>query len=299
MKNKILLSCFFLVSIFEHGTLTGNQQSLENKVTSKIFKNILLIVNFNHPYYENIEFLKKLYSPFFEKIIFYGEEYHPEVIQVKTQHGFYICDVLFHALQNYSNVEGYLFLEDDCILNIWNLFSLNFNKIWLLPGFTGSPTNVIYQPHYIWTNMASGAFSLASWWGWQWLSVAKEAFAKLKEKDKKMMETNFGKNILVGTAADMFYFPKKFREEILRLCPLFKNVFIEITIPTILGCLESKDHWEKVSIWHTTSTDYITEYLKKQWPIKHTCIHPVKLSNQVNRKTVTDIFKKMIPNTYN
>ena len=265
----------------------------EVSVGKKSFENILLIINFNHPHYGNIEFLKKLYAPFFEKIVFYGEHQHPEVTAIKTESGFYISDVLLHALENNPNFSGYLFLEDDCILNIWNLFLLDFNKIWLLPGFSKSPLNVVSKPHYIWANLVTGGCSET--WGWfKRLNNTKEAFKKLEKKDLENITFNLGKDIAVATSADMFYFPNRFRTEVMRLCPIFKNVFIEIAIPCILACLDSKTNWEKVSIWF----DAKISYLRLKWPIDHTCIHPIKLSKAHNRELVRNIYQKFF-STFN
>lgn len=253
------------------------------------FKNVLLIINFNHPYYANIEFIKKLYAPFFKDIIFYGEEPHPMVNQIKTEKGFYVSELMYQVLENYPDHEGYLFLEDDCILNIWNCLSLDLNKIWLLPGFTRSEYVQTY-PHFITTHLITGQATEA--WGWSWRAEStKRAFSKLLPHDLENITYNVGKDCAIASAADMFYFPARYRTQVMRMCLAFKDVFIEVAMPCILACLDKKEQWEKVSIWFEVSE----EYLKKQWPTEQTCVHPIKLSSHMSRQRVLDIFSRKIP----
>lgn len=255
----------------------------------KKFENVLLIINFNHPYYANIEFIKKLYAPFFKDIIFYGEEPHPLIRQIKTEKGHFVSDLMYDVLEQYPDAAGYLFLEDDCILNIWNCLSLDLNKIWLLPGFTRS-SYVQTNPHFIITHLITGQATEA--WGWSWRAEStRRAFSKLLAHDLENMTYNVGKNLAIASAADMFYFPGRYRNEVMRMCLAFKDVFIEVAMPCILACLDKKEQWEKVSIWFEVSEDY----LKKQWPIEQTCVHPIKLSSPISRQRVLSIFRTKFP----
>jgi hypothetical protein len=242
------------------------------------FSKTLLIVNFNHPYYKNIEFLKKLYSPFFPHIVFYsdGNIPHPEVTCLMTDSGRLISETLYDALNKNPGYEGYLFLEDDCVLNMWNCFSLDLNKVWLLPGFSiANLENRTFTEDWAWV----GAFN-----------VTKQAFSRLLPKDLEIIAKNFGKDRAIGTAADMFYFPGKFREDVMRMCLDFKNVYIEIAMPCILACLDTKENWEKVTVlWGVAENS-----LHENWPKDYTCIHPVKLSSVKNRELVERVFRNML-----
>lgn len=253
------------------------------------FHNTLLIINFNHPYYDNIPFLKEIYAPFFSNMIFYGEKAHNEVVSIRTEKGHYVSNLIFHVLETNPGYEGYLFLEDDCILNLWNCLSLDLDKIWLLPGFTLSE-NAITTSHFITVNVASGKWSEP--WGWPWrLESVRNAFQKLSPKDKEYLTYNLGKDIAIATAADMFYFPGKYREDVMRLCPIFEDVFIETAMPCILAALDFKEKWEKVSILFGVTSMQVHHH----WPMEQTCIHPVKLSDNNNRDSVRKLYKRMFP----
>ena len=257
------------------------------------FQNVLLIINFNHPYYKNIEFIKKLYAPYFKKIVFYGEKPHDEVRSFYTNEGRLICQVLHDALERNPGYEGYLFLEDDCILNMWNCFALNLEKIWILAMHTPDWIHGDYKvaEEAAWANLSTGACHA----DWAWVSptglvAVKKAFSQLLPKDLEHIANNIGKDYAIGNSADMFYFPEKYRNDMLRLCQAFNNVFIEIAIPTMLACLDHKSKCETVSIvWGITD-----DQLKAQWPTHYNCVHPVKFSSDANRELVTTVFTQMI-----
>lgn len=285
ISRKKILMCMILLNAFIVPIKGISSHSL---YTSK-FSNTLLIINFNHPYYENIAFLNKLYRPFFPNIVFYGEKPHPEVIQMKTEKGFYVCDLIAHAIENNPDYEGYLFLEDDCVLNMWNCFSLDLDKIWLLPGFTQNSSGRV-TPHFITCNIITKEWSHP--WAWSSrLESIRNAFRNLTHKDLVNLNYNLGNNIAIATSADMFYFPAKFKNDVGRLCAVFKDVFIETAMPCILASLDKKENWEKVSIFFEMPQLHVSN----EWPIIPTCVHPVKFSRDSNRNMTEQIFKRMLP----
>jgi hypothetical protein len=92
-----------------------------------LFSDILLIINYNNPHYQSIDFLKEIYSPVFTNIIFYGEASHPEVHLISHHKGWWGHEVLKDAMIRYPGYSGYLCLQDDCFLNYWN-FGIVFCK---------------------------------------------------------------------------------------------------------------------------------------------------------------------------
>lgn len=263
-----------------------------NCVNVNALSDVLLIVNFNHPYYQNIDFIKKLYGPFFKKIVFYGENEYPEVTAIATHQGFYISGVIVDALTKNPGMAGYLFLEDDCILNMWNCLELDKNKIWLLPGFSNDPNRVEYDHNFHMANYITLENAM-HWWFHRddfGLVPAGKAFEKLSPEDKKIAEDNFGKGNLIGSAVDMFYIPGRYREKMIEIAPHFASIFLEIAIPSIIACLDDKNNWEqRVSVlWFGYSNNM-------PWPANYTCIHPYKLSHVPSRENLLNVFKKVFP----
>jgi hypothetical protein len=70
---------------------------VDAQIDKNKFKNVLLIISFNHPYYNNIDFSKQLYAPYFNKIFFYGTQPHEEVTCFATDEGRLISEVLYDA----------------------------------------------------------------------------------------------------------------------------------------------------------------------------------------------------------
>jgi hypothetical protein len=256
-----------------------DQSRVPARLYNTKFSNVLLIINFNHPYYGNIDFLKRLYSPFFPNIVFYGESADPRVTAIPTHIGFFISDVMSDVINKHPGYKGYLFLEDDCILNIWNCWDFDLDKIWLVR--ITSTCNMVTKQN-------------AHSWAWSYphgFEPTKKAFAHLSPKDLEILGHNVGKDNACGASADIFYFPARLKDDVLRLVPHFRPVFIEIAMPTILAALDYKENWQIINIlWGPDNGS-----LHNRWPIEYTCIHPLKLSSVANQALIKRVFEKMIP----
>ena len=96
------------------------------------FDGTLLVIHYNFPFYDSIEFLKELYEPVFGKnIVVYGPEEHPGVHAVPTYKGWYFSRVVSDCYKRFPNYEGYVFLQDDCLLHYWNWKKLDTNSFYM------------------------------------------------------------------------------------------------------------------------------------------------------------------------
>ncbi|HZW61613.1 MAG TPA: hypothetical protein VFF04_05305, partial [Candidatus Babeliales bacterium] len=183
----------------------------EQMTLNKFFENIVLIINFNHPYYGNIEFIKKLYSPLFDEIAFYGEEAHPDVFNCSTKNGYLLSNVIEDALMRFPNQSGYLFLQDDCILNFWNYLSLDKEKIWYAIAFNdGKVSNNFFYDIRNFNGQSYGK----NWGGWDMpcaMSAAIIAFSHLQAGDCFMLHDNLGVNNVPIQMCEVFYIPQRFK----------------------------------------------------------------------------------------
>ena len=289
MEFKNIVRNFGLILLF---LIINPLLSSSSKLYNDKFCNVLLIINFNHPYYKNIDFIKRLYSPFFPNIVFYGESVDPRVTALPTQKGYYIAEVLKDVLTKYPDYEGYLFLEDDCVLNMWNCFSFDTQKIWILPNFNRNLNVTQYHIDFFIANVVTGYEG--SQWGW-WFphsyEPAKKAYYTLLPSDVAILEHNIGYKNICSASADMFYFPGRLSKQVMRLADHFKNVYIEIMVPTLLACMDYKENWEKVTIiWGVAEGD-----LQRNWPELFSCVHPLKLSSATNQAIIKRIFESKMP----
>ncbi|MDZ4152650.1 hypothetical protein, partial [Methylicorpusculum sp.] len=76
------------------------------------FDDVLLIINYNHPHYQTIDFLKKIYGKSFSHIVFYGEKPDSRVHTVSHHYGWYGYRALADAMKRYPHFRGYLYTND-------------------------------------------------------------------------------------------------------------------------------------------------------------------------------------------
>lgn len=303
-NNKTLLIkilfiwAFSLQVVYPHMEGFSDQRNGHNNqnLYKQKFSEVLLIIHFNHPHYGNIDFLKNLYSPIFEHIIFYGEKPDHDVFNVYTHIGFLLSDVVHDVLTRFPHYKGYLFLQDDCVLNIWNYFSLDFNKIWYAVKFNDS--NVRNDKFYSIKNFNGQSFGLP-WgkWDWQWgFNASMAAFEQLSTEDLHFLNLNVGKNNIPAQMCEVFYIPEHFKESMLRLTSIFKNVFCEIAVPSMLCCLDVIENWEQLDMFGGQGIGYggINSPALQKYPLQVHWIHPMKFSEQKNRDGIAAIFKQML-----
>ena len=80
------------------------------------FHDVLLVINYNWPHYQTIDFIKSLYGDYFPNMVFYGPIGSNEVIQCSHNHGAYSYLAIVDAMERYPHFSGYLYVHDDCLI---------------------------------------------------------------------------------------------------------------------------------------------------------------------------------------
>lgn len=273
--KKFFFSTFLIICNIQPSTLTQLGQ-----------KNILLIINYNHPHYESIDLLKSIYQKEFAGIVFYGPTEHNNVIKIPHKKGFFSYRCIADAMHRYPHYDGYLFLMDDCILSTWLLKNLDVSKIWFpevlcLSGGRGTPIDI---------NKGKNAI-IWSWWQSKWgYQATKDAFKYLTQEARKNLQKNWGSDLTaIAAFSDMAYIPSMYKEKFITLSEIFGlfKVFLEIALPTIVSCLSPKEEWLWLPGTYTdrknqTAVFYDYMYLH----------HPIKLSDTENQKFIQALFSK-------
>jgi hypothetical protein len=309
--KKILLCLLAFFSMSIELQIFGDTKDVE-RIDSPPFEDILLVIHYNHPYYDSIEFLKELYSPFFPNITFYGEQEHPQVIAMPTKKGCYISEVLADIFIRFPNYKGYLVLQDDCLLNVWKYMKFDKDKIWYAITFrTPNNNNEVlhsWNPNFEKSKLKEEFFRasldgtvIKKYWGGDFNRFhidhhrgLQNIWPNLSPRDLQQLEKNIEKDMIVGQVCDMFYIPQRFHEDIVRLCPIFKNIFCEVAIPMIVNCLDSLENWEILKMmWNTNfSIEQSPTFILQDdfdW------YHPVKFSTQNNRALALKFLQKAKP----
>jgi hypothetical protein len=260
------------------------------------FDNILLIINFNHAHYENIEVLKKLYGTYFKHIIFYGPRASSQVYYSEHHEGWYSYLNLAQTMQNFPNFQGYLWLHDDCILNMWQLKKLSKNKIWLAQPWAGLDlTKQLIAPlqtNWTWSRNAKAypraiieSIQMWRWWPMDCgYSAIEKVYQLLEPKYLTMLKKLHNTSILIGYA-DLVYIPAQYNTEYIYLSNLMAqhNVFLEIALPTICACLQELSQCEILK-----GSEFGG---KLHYSVFSHFTHPIKLSIKENRDALLRIFE--------
>ena len=253
---------FSLFGLSISSLLASERAALREK-----FADVMVVVNYNHPYYQSIPFLKEIYGDIFPNIVFYGEAASPEVNQVFTHFGYEHARVVAHALKKYPGYAGYIFLQDDCLMNFWNYMRLDKTKIWLSAN---------QRSEFIRETLSRSYENSWNWWESPWgLVQLRIIIPQLSKDELRMLYSNHGDRHVVGLMVDMFYVPGRVAPQVIRLSEIFSKVFCEIAIPTLLSCVDNIENWERLSmLWAGDNNQTLQHYNPQlDW------VHPLKFSS--------------------
>jgi len=232
------------------------------------FEDTLLVIHYNHAYFKTIPFLKELYSSF-PHIVFYGETpsealapiaepFLSEVNLIPTRQGYFLSRVVADALTRYPDYKGYLFIQDDVMLNLWNFNRLDKDKIWFAPGYT----NLTQSPPLSWdptfdkkqTRFEFFNYPRDAWWGWfqieYGIPMVEKVLPLLSDQDRALLTHNIGEEGRVGMVCDVFYIPQRLNQDAIRLAHIYRDVFCEIAIPMLLSSLDPFENWDLLrGVW--------------------------------------------------
>ncbi|EGT42730.1 hypothetical protein CAEBREN_01149 [Caenorhabditis brenneri] len=141
----------------------------ESYVLEKDLKSVLIVVN-NFPWKYGIGLIQRLYQPYFATVIFCGSWYPDQIMDhdnftsiihpvnyihmnpAEMFHGFfgYHCLTLVKEM-GMSNVQGYFFMADDTVFNIWQ--RIDYSRVHHLTGYNDFVSDV-------WWNSAYGEYFL-------------------------------------------------------------------------------------------------------------------------------------------
>ena len=110
---------------------------LSHLYSNKIYKDILLIINYNHDGFLKLnDYITNLYNKSFPNIIFINPSINkmPNIFSCQTSNnGYYSYNCFKNIYLKYPNYKGYLYINDDLFLKFWELQNLNFSFPWLNP----------------------------------------------------------------------------------------------------------------------------------------------------------------------
>eukprot|EP00794_Sanderia_malayensis_P003181 gene3181-3652_t len=262
---------------------------LEDK-TRRNFSKVLLAVNFNHAFYENIPLINEYYSGVFDKIVYCGPEKadkgQREVLVVEGAKGHFGYMCIAMAIKRHPGFLGYMYVNDDMIVNWWTLVDLPRDKIWFSKDIVNKAGAEMGKP-------------APCCWHW-WTSVAalencKKAFDSLErtapswngELNMKDYYANTGgKKLCLRSWSDFMYIPKRLANKYVRLAGEFykEAVFLEVAVSTLITMLDRKENRANIDGIYLPDKFGDVDFsdgvsLASVYSTTKSLYHPVKLSS--------------------
>ncbi|XP_066922525.1 uncharacterized protein [Clytia hemisphaerica] len=243
----ILFFVFFIAVFYLH------RERL--KCRANPLKNIAVVLVFNSPYYENVPILQKMYGNVFGKLVFCGEQprtgginYRPDIVlNINQGHLAYHCAA--KLIQLYPGFSGYLYGNDDMIINWWNLVNRDQNKIWQgaqIVDFTQTLHGKI-NTEWIWWNSYMG------------LTACRKFYQEIIELSKTSLSFDSMYHVALHNGnghprcgkgwSDFFYIPGRFTTAFVQLSEIaYKHkTFLEIAVNNILRSLDYTQNFEQIN----------------------------------------------------
>ncbi len=252
---------------------------------------ILLAVNFNHPFYQNIPMIKKYYSTAFPKIVYCGPEksdtYKDIMIIASREHerGFFGYMCIAMAIRRFPAFHGYMYVNDDMIVNWWTMFRFPQNRIWSSKKINTD----------LGADMDKKAPCCWHWWtDAEALQRCKLSFDNLQKSVSKWngedylkiyYENTAGKRLCLYGWSDFMYIPGRLSQTFATLAEEFykNSVFLEVATFTIMTMLDGKENVVNVDGVYLPDVFGELDFsdgtmLAKVYSSSKSLYHPVKLS---------------------
>lgn len=211
------------------------------------FKEVLLVVVYNYPFYDSVPHLVALYKPAFPHLLFCGppdDTERSDILNVDIIRGFLGYECLGRAIRKYPGYKGYFYISDDVLLKYWNFPNFDRGKIWESSSIRSNPVNESPSTEWYWWASRYGLENCRRALG----DVANITLKKTKLNGKYLLNTllkNSG-GILrcFGSRSDVLYIPQKHANAFSILSNTFykQKVFLEIAVPTISRLLELSEN---------------------------------------------------------
>ena len=238
------------------------------------FSDIVLVIVYNYPLYSSIPYLTALYKNAFPMIMFCGPKktrnYSVEAIHIHKGYFSYTC--MSRAMEKHPGYAGYLLINDDVMLNYWNLVGMDREKIWQGPKGTIRFLNYSLPVNWYWWNSTWGMKTCQKAYNEIWAlqeSSAEEWLPRMidnhdndadskqrsrssvwdiKESMDILRQNGNGTFYCFRGRSDVFYIPGKFTDAFKTLSYIFykHSSFLEITVPTICRMLDRAENFEYI-----------------------------------------------------
>ncbi|KAJ6749797.1 hypothetical protein OIU85_000431 [Salix viminalis] len=200
----------------------------------KNFGNVVLIMFCNGPVERTALEWRLLYGRIFKTVIILSWQKN-EDLAVEAGHLDHMYKHLPKIFDRYSSAEGFLFLQDDTILNYWNLLQADKAKLWITDKVSKS-----------WTTVSTNRNT-------DWYAKQAEMVKKVVGSMPVHFQVNYkgamksDQSLVIGSS-DIFYIPQHFVTDFVDLVGLVGDLDIhqKVAIPMFFMSMDSPQNFDPV-----------------------------------------------------
>lgn len=200
----------------------------------KNFGNVVLILFCSGPVERTALEWRLLYGRIFKTVIILSEQKN-EDLAVEAGQLEQVYRHLPKIFSRYTSAEGFLFLQDDTILNYWNLLQADKNKLWITDKVSKS-----------WSTVSPNGKS-------DWYSKQAEMVKEVISTMPVHFQVNYKEAIrsdqsLIICSSELFYIPQHLAADFVDLVNLVGNVQLhyKVAIPMFFVSMDSPHNFDSV-----------------------------------------------------
>ncbi|KAF3967460.1 hypothetical protein CMV_008543 [Castanea mollissima] len=200
----------------------------------KNFGNVVLIMFCNGPVERTALEWRLLYGRIFKTVIILSGAKNPD-LAVEQGQWEQLYKHLPKIFDRYTSAEGFLFLQDDTILNYWNLLQADRSKLWIANKVSKS-----------WTTVSTNGNS-------DWFSKQADMVKKVVGMMQAHFQVNYKESItdsqsIAIYSSEVFYIPRRFVADYVELVNLVGGLEIhqKVAIPMFFVSMDSPQNFDPV-----------------------------------------------------
>lgn len=201
----------------------------------KNFGNVVLIMFCNGPVERTALEWRLLYGRIFKAVVILSEKKNGE-LAVEEGHLDYLYKQLPKLFDRFSSAEGFLILQDNTVLNYWNLVQADKTKLWITEKVSKSWTTVSFDGN-------------KDWYGQQG-----EMVNKVVSSMPVHFQVNYKKHMtshdssLTICSSEVFYVPRRLVTDFQDLVNLVGNLDIhqKVAMPMFFVSMDSTENFDSV-----------------------------------------------------
>ncbi|KAK4580571.1 hypothetical protein RGQ29_024277 [Quercus rubra] len=234
----------------------------------KNFGNVVLIMFCNGPVERTALEWRLLYGRIFKTVIIFSGAKNPD-LAVEEGQWEQLYKHLPKIFDRYTGAEGFLFLQDDTILNYWNLLQADRSKLWIANKVSKS-----------WTTVSTNGNS-------DWFSKQADMVKKVVSMMQAHFQVNYKESIMDSQSiaiysSEVFYIPRRFVADFVELVNLVGGLEIhqKVAIPMFFVSMDSPQNFDPVLSSMIYKQKPPTNNSSTLYSAQATAVHPWNVSSE-------------------